>query len=176
MKYFSLSLSLLFVFIIMSCSSRQGPSWLYDQTAKNGMLRSSGSALPNIANDYNIQRLQANARASDAMARQIELRVKQLVKDFVDTTGHAKKSTIALQFSSVTKQVVQLSLKGATQKDLWVDEKTNQMHVLLVLDTKSVDKFLSESSTKKIFKSEYSDWQRFLSKQAHDELKSHTSH
>ena len=61
------------------------PAWYCNPEAESG-LAATGSARSNPANDANLQRAMAQASARDALARQLEAKVNNMLSDWSRTT------------------------------------------------------------------------------------------
>jgi hypothetical protein len=113
-------------------------------------------------------RTEALAAARDELARQMTLKVKNMVKNFTQATGIGDDEVVDRVSAQVSKQVSKQTLTGSKQKDLWISP-SSELFVLVVLDPASVGEAVKES-IKTSYKNERALWQQFQGKKAQEEL------
>jgi len=115
------------------------------------------------------QRQEAMANGRDALARQIAVKVKSMFKNFTQQTGVGSDAVVDKLSANVSKQISNQMLSGSKQAKYWVDAKTGDMYLLVVLDPNA-----AVAATKKTVKSslrnEKALWQQFQAKKANAEL------
>jgi hypothetical protein len=97
----------------------QAPEWYCNPQVEGG-IAAVGEAKPNPGNDGNMQRNMAMSSARDALAQQIETRVKNMLDSWARTTGAGEAQTYESNFESVSRQVAQQTLRGSAQLKRWV--------------------------------------------------------
>jgi hypothetical protein len=149
-----LALSLLFVFTgcggggpepmddIISNELDGAPEWVIKARGDNDkMIYGVGSAggSKNVA----LMRSTALGRARTEIARQLDLKVKSMLKDYQSTTtggeyfGEAANDEQHIE--DVSKQITDLNLSGTRQEEIWIS-KTETIYVLVSLDIESFQK------------------------------------
>lgn len=144
------------------------PGWVLDPSMEGG-LSAVGSAKIGKAG-LQFTRTEALANGRDELARIMSVKVKNLVKNFTQTTGIGDDETVDKVASQVSKQVASQTLNGSKQKSIWVSP-SKELFVLVVLDPASVAQAIKEN-VQTSFKNEKAMWQQFQSKKAHDDLDS----
>ena len=142
------------------------PKWVLDPTIEGG-LSAVGSAKMSKAG-MQFTRTQALAAGRDGLARQMTVKVKNMVKNFTQATGIGDDEVVDRVSAQVSKQVSKQTLTGSKQKDLWISP-SDELFVLVVLDPASVGEAVKES-VKTSYKNERALWQQFQGKKAQEEL------
>lgn len=142
------------------------PKWVLDPSMEGG-LSAVGSAKMGKA-EMSFYRTKAMANARDELARIMSVKVKNLVKNFTQTTGIGDDETVDTVSAQVSKQVAKQTLTGSKQKDIWISP-SKELFVLVVLDPATVAEAVKES-VKTSYKNERALWQQFQAKKAHEEL------
>jgi len=142
------------------------PKWVLNTSAE-GVLSAVGSAKMSKAG-MQFTRTKAMANGRDELARIMSVKVKNLVKNFTQTTGISDDETVDTVSSQVSKQVANQTLAGSRQKDLWISP-SGELFVLVVLDPATVAEAIKES-IKTGYKNEKALWQQFQAKKAFEEL------
>ena len=128
-----------------------------------------GSA-PKTPAGFSEQREEAMAAARDALSRQIKIKVKNMFKKFVATTGVGDAQTVDKATQNVSKQLSQSTLVGSKQKDMWIDPKDGTLYILVGMpDPKKIEQQVKQAATTS-FKNNRALWQKFLAKKADGEL------
>ena len=142
------------------------PAWVLTPNVEGGIcaVGIAGATQAGMA----FQRTQAMANGRDELARQLELKVNNMVKDFTQTTGVGNASTVDRVSSTVSKQVASQTLAGSKQKAMWVADD-GEVYVLMVMDPNAVANATKEA-VKTSLKNDQALWQQFQSKKAQDEL------
>ena len=142
------------------------PKWVFDPSMEGG-LSAVGSAKMSKAG-MQFTRTEALAAARDELARQMTVKVKNMVKNFTQSTGIGDDEVVDRVSAQVSKQVSKQTLTGSKQKDLWISP-SSELFVLVVLDPASVGEAVKES-VKTSYKNERALWQQFQGKKAQEEL------
>ena len=177
MKYVYI-VALAVVLMIAGCSSKDlgnvsndlkgAPQWVFNPSVE-GSIASMGSAPRNAGNDFSFQRQEAMGSARDEMARQMSVKVGNMLKSFKSATGSGDDATFDRSTESVSKQIASQTLQGTRSINTWISQNgTMYMHV--VLDTESVIEAM-EQAVKTSYKNDKAIYQKFLAKKAQDELK-----
>ncbi len=147
------------------------PQWYQEPTVLGDKYAASGSAKPNKAGDVELQRIEAAAVARAELARQMELRVKDMYKRATQELGIGEDQTIDHAVQYATKQVADVTLKNSQQKKLFIDNETGVLYTLIALDSSIVERQL-KSSIQSSFGNEEAMWQKFQATQMWKELES----
>jgi len=147
------------------------PQWYQEPTVLGDKYAASGSAKPNNAGDIELQRIEASAVARAELARQMELRVKDIYKRASQELGIGKEQKIDHAVQYATKQIADVTLKNSQQKKLFMDSDTGVLYTLIALDATIVDQQL-KSTMKSSFNNEDALWNKFQATQVWKELDS----
>jgi len=116
----------------------------------------------------NFARTEALANGRDELARQMSVKVKNMVKNFTQSTGIGDDETVDKVSSQVSKQVANQTLNGSRQKDSWISPSST-LYVLVAVDPAIVKESI-KNAVQTSFKNEQALWQQFQAKKAYDEL------
>lgn len=143
------------------------PSWVLDGGGSEGGMAAVGSApIGNAGMNFAMTEALANGR--DELARQMSVKVKNMVKNFAQTTGIGDSETVDKVSAQVSKQVTNQTLNGSRQKDSWISPSST-LYVLVGVDPEIVKESI-KNSIQTSFKSDQALWQQFQAKKAYDEL------
>ena len=141
------------------------PNWVLNpQNA--GKLVAVGSAKVGPAG-MQFAREEALAAARDELARMMSVRVKNMVKRFMQTTGVGDAQAIDHVSATVSKQVANQVLSGSRQKNLWISP-SGELYVLVELDPELAKTTIANAIRTSMSKQAL--WQQFQAKKAFDEL------
>jgi len=145
------------------------PAWVLDPSMEGG-LSAVGSAKMSKAG-MQFTRTEALANARDELARQMSVKVKNMLKNFTEATGVGDDETIDRVSTQVSKQLSKQVLAGSKQKKMW-KSRDNELFVLVVLDPASAIKAANEvrEAVKTSYKNEQALWQKFQAQKAQEEL------
>lgn len=145
------------------------PSWVLMGGAEGG-ISAVGSA-PLSAAGINHARTEALANARTEIARQMGLKVSNMVKNFVQTTGVGDQQTVDKVSSSITRQLTNQTVTGSKQVDAWVPKNSEckEIFVLVAVDANSFQKELKAQAISS-FQNEQAIWQQIQAKNAMDEM------
>ncbi len=145
------------------------PQWYQEPTSLGDKYAASGSAKPNRGGDMELQRIEASAIARAELARQMELRVKDMFKRATQELGMGETQTMDHAVQYATKQISDVTLRHSQQKKLFLDSESGVLYTLYVLDSISADEQIKQSVSTS-FKNEDALWQKFQATQAWKEL------
>jgi hypothetical protein len=145
------------------------PQWYQEPTTLGDKYAASGSAKPNKGGDVELQRIEASAVARAELARQMEIRVKDMFKRATQELGMGDSQTMDHAVQYATKQISDVTLRNSQQKKLFVDSKSGVLYTLYVLDSASTHEQIKQSVSSS-FKNEDALWQKFQATQAWKEL------
>lgn len=152
---------------IEHCEYKTGvraPEWYCDPNIEGGMA-AVGEAKPNVARDNNMQRTMAMANGRDALARQTQVKVQNLLTNWSRATGADENQTYEANFENVSRQVSQQTLEGSRQLKRWLAPDGTLVLLVGMSDSDAIKEGLKTS-----LRNEQALWQQFQSKQALDEL------
>ena len=143
------------------------PLWVCDTPVEGVAVAAVGSHEKSAAGPQ-FMKDQATASARVVLAQQMKVRVTNMVKQYVETTGAASSETVDKVNTSVSKLITAETISGSRAFRSTVSPK-GTMYVLVGLDPK-----LAEDQTKNVLKTsmrnERALWQQFKAKQGQDEL------
>lgn len=142
----------------------QAPEWYCSPDIEGGMA-AVGEAKPNAARDNNMQRTMAMANGRDALARQTQVKVQNLLTNWSRATGAGDAQTYEANFENVSRQVSKQTLEGSRQLKRWVAPDGTLALLVGMADSAGI-----KDSLKTSLRNEEALWQQFQSKQALDEL------
>ena len=143
------------------------PKWV-TMPFVNGHVCAIGSSPRNAGHDMNFQRDLAMGNARDNLARQIAVKVSNLLKSYKSSTGTGKNGTYDNSASTVSKQVASETLRNTRPQDSWIS-RSGTFYVLMVIDTPTVADAM-DKNVKTSFKNDKAMYQRFLHSKAQGEL------
>jgi len=126
------------------------PKWALgkcEETLKNkDALCASGSV--QHQSNVNLARSAAEGRARTELARQLQVHVKAMLKDYqASTTGGEENASASEQhIEDVAKQVTDMTLSGTKLEEVWVNEETGTFWALVVLDADAFKDSLNKAS------------------------------
>jgi hypothetical protein len=142
------------------------PKWVLATQENEKGINAAGSArIGKAGMQFAITEAEANGR--DTMARQMQIKVANMVKNFTQQTGVGDGQTVDKVVSSVSKQVTQQELIGTQRKDMWISP-SGELWVLMSMSDQSVSAV--KNAVKSSFKNDEALHQQVLAKQAQDEL------
>jgi len=142
----------------------QAPEWYCSPDIEGG-IAAVGEAKRNVAGDNNMQRTMAMANGRDALARQTQVKVQNLLTNWSRATGAGEEQTYEANFENVSRQVSQQTLEGSRQLKRWLAPDGTLVLLVGVSDSAAIKNGLKTS-----LRNEQALWQQFQSKQALEEL------
>ncbi len=142
------------------------PAWVLNGHAE-GMI--SGVASAKIGKGgIQFARTEALARARDELARQVSVKVKSLVNNFVQQAGLGDDQMADAFSKQVTRQVTNETLSGSKQRDMWISPSSD-IYVLVVMDAATVKESVKEGVVSSL-RQDDARWQEYQAKNADVEL------
>ena len=143
------------------------PQWVCDGGATmEGGIFGVGSA-PKSPLGLSFQRNEAVAQARDELARQLKVKVKNMIKSYMSATGVGDNQTAERVSTQVSKQLTSQVLQGSKLLKTW-QGSDGTLYVLVGM-TNSV-KDAVKNATKTTFHNDQALWQEFKAKKAQEEL------
>jgi hypothetical protein len=147
----------------------KAPSWICDGGANmTGGIFAVGSA-PKSPLGIGFQRSEAMAHARDELARELELKVKNMFKTYLSSTGVGDNQTAERVAQSVSKQISNKVLRGSRLLQTWISPK-GTMYVLVGIRNNDELKKAIKQAAQTTFKNDEALWQEFKAKKAQEEL------
>jgi len=143
------------------------PDWVLNPQVEGSRIASVGSAKMGKAG-FQFARTEALANARDELARMIEIRVKNMVKNFMQVTGVGDAETVDRVSAQVSKQVAYQTIRGSRQVALW-RSPCGELFVLVSVDPDMVKDFI-KTQVETSLKNEQALWQLYQAKKAYQEL------
>ncbi len=174
MKKALLIMALMAICCVMSmgCSTKETkkttiPSWVL--VPPEGGISASGSAKIGPAG-LNLAKTEATANARDEIARTLNVRVKNMLKNFVETTGVGDDQTVDKVFTNVSKQIAKVDLSGSVVKKAEVIDET--IYILVAVQPEIVAQVADAMKKAAVtsLRNEKALWQKFQAKKGHEEL------
>ena len=150
---------------VQHCEYQAGiraPEWYCNPNIEGG-IAAIGEAKPNVARDMNMQRTVAMGAARDELARQTEVKVKNMLESWTRTTGAGDAQTYEANIANVSKQVSSVTLQGSKQLNRFVTPDGT-----LVLLVGMSDQAQIKDNIKSSLKNEDALWQQFQSQKAQE--------
>ena len=147
------------------------PAWVL--VPPEGGICAVGSAKVGAAG-MGFARTEAAAGARDEIARILNVRVKNMFKNFTETTGVGDDQTVDKVTTNVSKQLAKVDLSGSVVKKAYLDKANNELYVLVAVQpevVKSVADTMRQAAVTS-FKNDRALWQKFQAKKGHEELES----
>jgi ABC-type Na+ efflux pump permease subunit len=116
----------------------------------------------------NFAKTNAVAFARDELARSMQVKVKNFIKNYVNSTGVGSDETVDRVSTQTSKQVASQVLNGSQHINTWVSP-SGVLYALVVIEPQKLKKSVKESS-RSSFKNDDALWQRFQADQSFKEL------
>jgi hypothetical protein len=110
----------------------------------------------------------AMSAARDEMARAMNVKVNNMIKNFTQVTGIGDSETVDRVSADVSKQIASETLQGTTQKAFWISP-CDEVYVLIGIDANFVKEQV-KNSVASSYQNDAALWQQFQSQKAQDEL------
>lgn len=152
----------------MSEEFKDAPKWVLNGGSNyEGGLAGVGSAKIGNAG-LGFARTEAMAQGRNELARQLQVKVKDLVKNFTQQIGVGEDQTVDKVAVQVSKQVTKQSLSGSQQQTSWISPSST-LYVLVTANPESVQQYVKDS-VETSMKNERALWQKFQAKKGVEEL------
>ncbi len=150
----------------ISSELANAPKWVLDPSIEKG-LGAVGSAKIGKAG-MQFARTEALANGRDDLARMINVKVSNMIKNFCQAIGVGDNQTVDKTCSQVSKQVASEVLSGSRQKEMWMSP-SGEVYVLMIIDTNLIKQVVKDG-IESSYKNDAVLWQQFQAKNAHEEL------
>ncbi len=144
------------------------PNWVCDMPV-DGITVSAVGSFRQTKAGVQFQKTQATAAARNALASQMKVHVKRLVKNFTSTTGVGDDETVDTVSSDVSKQITNETLFGSKAYRTRTNPSTRTLYVFVGMDPEQAAAN-AQQALKTSYKNKKAMWQRFLAKKAGAEL------
>ncbi|TWI70689.1 LPP20 lipoprotein [Desulfobotulus alkaliphilus] len=145
---------------------KDAPSWVFNPELEGG-VSAVGTARIGAAG-FAFARNEALADGRDQLARQMSVKVQNMVKNFTQATGLGDDETVDRVSSQVSRQVANETLAGSRMRSMW-RAPNGELFVWMVVEPEAVRAAAREAVTTS-YKNDQALWQQFQAKRAHDEL------
>ncbi len=143
------------------------PAWVLNPQVEGAQIAAVGSARVGKAG-LQFARTEALANARSELARMMEVRVKDMVKNFMQVTGIGDAETVDRVSVQVSKQVAYQTINGSKQVSIWMSP-CRELFVLVGVDPEMVKNFI-KTQVETSLKKEQALWQLYQAKKAFREL------
>ncbi|MFO7838069.1 MAG: LPP20 family lipoprotein [Desulfosalsimonadaceae bacterium] len=151
----------------MAKEFKDAPDWVTNGGSNTEGLAGVGSARIGDAG-VGFARTEAMAMARAEMARQIQVKVKDLVKNFTKQIGAGEGQTVDKLSAQVSKQVTRQSISGSRQQASWISPSST-IYTLVTVDPERVQKYIKDS-VKTSLRDDEALWQQFQAEKGFEEL------
>lgn len=143
------------------------PGWVCDEPVEGVEVSAVGSAQKS-GGGHDFMKQMAATSARVQLAQNMKVQVRNMVKQYIETTGAADSETVDKVMTSVTKQITNETLVGS--KIFKTRTSPNgSLYVLLGMDEASVQK-ATQKAVKTSMKNERAMWQQFKASKSQDEM------
>jgi len=143
------------------------PGWICDQPVEGISISAIGSTTKSGAG-YDYMKSMAATSARVQLAQNMQVQVRNMIKQYTETTGQTDSETVDKVMTSVTKQITNQTLVG-TKIIKTRTSPTGSLYVLIGMNEDSVQK-ASEKALRTSMRNDAALWQQFKAKQSEDEL------
>ncbi len=169
------------LFVIAGCSSKgqddaaakvnkcikDAPAWVLLGGAEGGLSAVGSAQVGNAGISF--ARTEALANGRDEIARILELKVANMVKNFTQTTGVGDSQTVDKVSSQVSRQLANQTITGSKAKEVWISKECNELFVLVVADAPGIKEEIKAQITSS-YRNEQAIWQQLQAKDAIKEM------
>jgi len=143
------------------------PGWICDEPVEGVEVSAVGSAQKSGAG-HSFMKQMAATDARVQLAQRMKVQVRNMIKQYVETTGAADQETVDKAMTSVTKQITNETLVG-TKIFKTRTSPNGTLYVLLGMDPTGVET-MTKNAIKTSMKNERALWQQFKAQKGQDEL------
>jgi hypothetical protein len=143
------------------------PGWVCDEPVEGVEVSAVGSATKSGAG-HSFMKQMAATDARVQLAQQMRVHVKNMIKQYVETTGAADSETVDKVNTSVTKQITKETLIGSRVYKTKTSP-TGTLYVLVGLDKSNAIQ-VTQDALKTSMNNDQALWQQFKASKAQDEL------
>lgn len=143
------------------------PGWVCDQPVEGFELTAVGSTVKSAAgHDY--MKTMAATSARVQLAQNMQVEVRNMIKQYVETSGEAEKQTVDKLMTSVTKQITNQTLVGTRIVKTRMSPK-GALYVLVGMDKASMQN-ASQNALHTSMQNDSALWQQFRAEKNQQEL------
>lgn len=143
------------------------PGWVCDQPVEGIEIAAVGST-PKSAAGHDYMKSMAATSARVQLAQNMQVEVRNMIKQYVETTGQTESETVDKVMTSVTKQITNQTLVGTKIIRTRLSPK-GTLYVLVGMDDASVVN-ASENALRTSMRNDAALWQQFKAQKSQDEL------
>ena len=143
------------------------PEWVNNPEIAGGLAAVGSSNVGKAGRGF--ARNAAMADGRNELARQCDVKVKNMIKDFAQSTGIGDSETVEKVTTQVSKQVANQSLSASRMKSSWYCPSTKELFVLMVLDPQQAKTMVKEAAQSS-YQNKEALWQQFQAQKAQEEL------
>ncbi|OQY42195.1 MAG: hypothetical protein B6227_02860 [Fusobacteriia bacterium 4572_74] len=122
---------------------KEYPKWVIQPTYDKGIAGVGSAKMTDLGFDFARKEAMATARLD--LAGQIKTKVNGLFKSYTSKIGVGESTSVDTLSENITKELVNIDLKGASLRETWISPK-DELYVLMTVDSER----LIESTTKAI--------------------------
>lgn len=143
------------------------PAWVLNGGAEGGLSAVGSAQVGNAGISF--AKTEALANGRDEIARILELKVSNMVKNFTQTTGVGNSQTVDKVSSTVSRQLASQTITSSKLKSQWLSSECNELFVLVVADAPGIKKDIKDQITSS-YRNEEAIWQQIQAKDALKEM------
>ena len=145
----------------------KAPQWICNNVDDNSTIYAMGYAHKSPLG-ISFEENEAISMARDSLSRRVSVKVKNMIKTYLESTGIKDSQTAERVTTQVSKQLSKTTLNGSKLKTFWISPKGN-MFVLVGISRNNLINGVS-NSVKTTFHNDEALWQEFKAKKAQEEL------
>lgn len=146
---------------------KDAPSWVLMGGAEGGLSAVGSAQIGNAGLSF--ARTEAMANGRDEIARILQLKVSNMVKNFTQTTGIGDAQTVDKVSANVSRQLANQTLTGSKAKQTWISSECNELFILVVADAPAMEEDIKAQITSS-YRNEQALWQQIQAKNALKEM------
>lgn len=145
---------------------KNAPKWVMMPEIEGGIAAVGSAKIGKAGMQFARNEALANGRSE--LANMAAIKVKNLIKNFSQTTGIGDTETVDKVSSQITKQVASQLIAGSRQKDMWISP-SNELYSLVAIDPATAQSMVRDSAVSS-FRDDNALWQKFQEQKANEEL------
>lgn len=146
---------------------KDAPSWVIMGGAEGGLSAVGSAQIGNAGLSF--ARTEAMANGRDEIARMLQLKVTNMVKNFTQTTGIGDQQTVDKVSANVSRQLANQTITGSKSKATWISAECNELFILVVADAPAMEEDIKAQITSS-YRNEQAIWQQIQAKNALQEM------
>lgn len=143
------------------------PAWVISGGAEGGLSAVGSAQVGNAGISF--ARTEALANGRDELARMLQLKVTNMVKNFTQATGVGDAQTVDKVSANVSRQLANQTISGSRQQESWFSQECNELFILVVADAANFEKEMKAQAVSS-FRNEQAIWQQIQAKNALKEM------